>query len=685
MKRTVLRGIGVLLVAGCLGALAVWASDDTGWRSKLDGALCAWVDGNPSGARPVLLDLELVDLGKWLAEGTAYDAASHLIWGGEVLGSAMDRIASCARPVASLSLLRAHGSVWEQGIPYIHDLGSVMVECTAAELRALAEVSVVTRATAADEPLPWPEAPNEDAAGASPLAAPAELCLSKGTTADTLRGAALSHGWKLIGRDDIKTSRDARPLTLPALASLPPGALRIAGWGQPLDAQLTAALPPSLVGASWCRLRDPQLTPQMLAWLLEGFGQLQADVVAMAAVEVGDAVSPLFLFLRTEATVKAPTGIGRPAAPSAVLATKGSHVDVVKLLWEAVGENTIYEVLRRPQHTGAYEPIAMTRDLSYADVKVEIGQQYEYVVRALAERLGAESDVAVGYVGLVPFPVEAVWASQAGTGIRVEWTASPSATFYRLLRSEPISGTGGPMAKQYAIAEVSETWFVDLDVSVGQIYQYRVFAHNGCGRAELSPCAEASILFCAVPTGPEDPPYRVEASRGEPFDRIHVSWSEIPGADRYRVLRSESYVGEYEEVAVVAGRTWQDLDAVRCVDYWYRLQTVYEGGQSAPSASAHGICGYRPAAPQDVHASSGESPNEIRVSWEPVAHAEVYNITRAPSEEGPFAVVASGLSETVFADQGLEPGQEFWYKVRASNLCGCSGDSGAVRGATVDP
>ena len=65
-----------------------------------------------------------------------------------------------------------------------------------------------------------------------------------------------------------------------------------------------------------------------------------------------------------------------------------------------------------------------------------------------------------------------------------------------------------------------------------------------------------------------------------------------------------------------------------------------------------------------------------------MAVAVAYDVSRAAAREGPYATIAESVPTTSFVDEGLVPGQEFWYKVKASNPGGCSGDLGPAYGAT---
>ncbi|UCF10606.1 MAG: hypothetical protein JSW65_02735, partial [Candidatus Bipolaricaulota bacterium] len=615
MKRMTKRRIGVLLLVLALGSGAVISADSDDWKAKLDQSLRAWIATEDAGQRTVFLHLQEEALSGLAEADASYGSASHAVWASDFMSDVLDGIAEHAELAPSPTLLRGGSAIWEQGLPYLHGYEAIVVRCTVAGVEALGRLPFVARLSAADGEVAWPETVTAEAArkeGVQAIASPGEILASGEVSAAALAKTASSLGWQAVSRDAILADLDGMPASLGATELPVAGTLRFLGFGQPSEAS-GIGLEASVDELSWAPADSPPLTTATLASLSEGFAQTDAGLALLTTVALDDEVFPLQIFLGLEGVA----GAVRAAAPTSVLATRGSHEARVELLWDEVTGVQTYEILRRPRFAGAFEQLALTGSPVYSDADVEVCQQYEYVVRALGESVGLESQQVMGYVGLVPFTVENVWWNEEATGgLRIEWTPSASATHYRLLRSEPMQGHVGPTAKQYVIAdELVKPWFLDTDIVAGQIYQYRVAAMNGCGRAEQSTPIRASAMFTPAPSGPDDPPYKIEASRGEPFEWILITWSAVPGVETYRVLRASAYMGTYEEIAVVTGRSFEDVSAEHCVDYWYRVQTVHEGGEGRLSAVAHGIYGYRTHAPQEVTATVGTYPDAIRLSW----------------------------------------------------------------------
>ena len=674
MRRSAAHWIGVVAALLALGGVGVARIDEVPWQGKLDEALLDWVEAGGDEQRAVFVHLLPGLLGVAPQEGTAYVTSSHTAWGRSDVSQALVQIADGGRIVFGLSLLREGSAIWERALPFHYELGVVQVACDVAGARTIAAMSGVERLSA-NVTITFESERFADEATA--LLGPDALRPGAVIDTEKLVQEAAARGWPLV------PSHLGDAALHETLAAAP--TLRVVGLGLE-DAMAQTDVAEKVMGAGLAEAEflgggDEALDAVTLLWLAEGCAQTNAQLAAVAPTMVGEEVVSLYIFLRAD-DPDSGHGQDRPA-PAVIVATKGSHEEWIEVLWDPMTGVDRFEILRNVDG-GPYELLVVSGDSSYSDTDVETCRQYGYAVRSLGpDGIGGESCPLRGYVGNVPFPVEEVRAWEVEGGIWVEWTPSAGATHYRLLRSEPYDGVGPVTAKQYMLGLPEEPWFLDTDVCVGQIYQYRVFADNGCGRSGMSSAARASVFAALPPRGPDEPPYRVTASLGEPYGRVVVSWNPVPGAVSYRVLRATEYLGDYVPLTVVDGTTFEDFEAEHCVDYWYRIQTLGDGVESPVSASAHGIYGYRPLAPDGVRATQGAFPDAIRIDWQPVEDALYYSITRAPAQDGPYAPLVAGLPEPFFLDQGLEPGQEFWYRVRASNFCGCSGDRGEVRGATT--
>ena len=65
----------------------------------------------------------------------------------------------------------------------------------------------------------------------------------------------------------------------------------------------------------------------------------------------------------------------------------------------------------------------------------------------------------------------------------------------------------------------------------------------------------------------------------------------------------------------------------------------------------------------------------VNLTWSASTNANAYNLKRAQTNGGPYAVIASGLTGAAFTDTGLADGTSYYYVVSSSNPGGESGNS----------
>ena len=86
--------------------------------------------------------------------------------------------------------------------------------------------------------------------------------------------------------------------------------------------------------------------------------------------------------------------------------------------------------------------------------------------------------------------------------------------------------------------------------------------------------------------------------------------------------------------------------------------------------------GSLPAAPTALAASGLNQA--IQLIWAAANSAATYNVKRAPTKNGTYTLIASGVAGTSYLDTGLTNGTVYYYKVSASNLAGESADSASA-------
>jgi aryl-phospho-beta-D-glucosidase BglC (GH1 family) len=75
-----------------------------------------------------------------------------------------------------------------------------------------------------------------------------------------------------------------------------------------------------------------------------------------------------------------------------------------------------------------------------------------------------------------------------------------------------------------------------------------------------------------------------------------------------------------------------------------------------------------PPAPASLAATPGSL--QVALQWSPVADATTYNLKRSTTNNGPYTIIASGLSDTNYLDGGVASGASYYYVVSADNVNG---------------
>lgn len=160
------------------------------------------------------------------------------------------------------------------------------------------------------------------------------------------------------------------------------------------------------------------------------------------------------------------------------------------------------------------------------------------------------------------------------------------------------------------------------------------------------------------------------ASDGKPM----LKWSGIDGAT-YRVYRSTTgSAGSYKALATISETEYTDVSAVYGKSYYYKVR-LYMPDSSSYVDSAPFI-GSSVCAQPKVSVSE-RSDGKPRLTWNRVANAEKYQVYRSTTgENGIYYWLYTGTG-TALTNVSVEPGQTYYYKVRAID--------GSVKGSLSEP
>ena len=327
-----------------------------------------------------------------------------------------------------------------------------------------------------------------------------------------------------------------------------------------------------------------------------------------------------------------------PALPI-VLSSKDAGI---RINWEAVTDAVKYEVFRKNAE-GSWDKITTTQSLQYTDKTAVYGESYYYNVRAVSEPGNYINKAGSGTK--ITYRVSAPKLSfrNIETGIEVTWKTMTNAAKYKIYRKD---ATG----KWTSLATVRETSYTDTTAENGKEYTYAVIGYDA--ESHVMNNKEDGYSFVR-----NDAFVRTEAfgTTGGLF----LSWSEFPGAVKYRVYRMNAS-GKWVKIATETDLSYMDSEAVVKAENTYAVLAI-ASGNTVISEFGNGKTFTFIIPPTAVGATTNE--NGVRLDWEPVINAAKYKVFRkTKSTEWASLKSTSGLKYT---DSSAESGKNYYYSVVA--------------------
>ena len=218
----------------------------------------------------------------------------------------------------------------------------------------------------------------------------------------------------------------------------------------------------------------------------------------------------------------------------------------------------------------------------FTDTDVEEGSLYTYRVVARKYDSGTalySADSAARSARIPPAP-ELPSAENTGRGIRITWNRVENATGYEIYRRQG----GAGWRRVGAVASGGTTFWTDTASMSGSVYSYRVLAVAAMDGNRFTGEMSAEVTACRLETP------AIKNLKVTP-QGITVSWKRIPGADGYRVYRSDNDATPVEVGFVSGGRTLRfddDTATMAGVKYTYCVvaETMLDGSDCLSAVSA---------------------------------------------------------------------------------------------------
>jgi len=259
--------------------------------------------------------------------------------------------------------------------------------------------------------------------------------------------------------------------------------------------------------------------------------------------------------------------IPNPDPPAGVTTSTNSTTSVT-IGWGKVSDANGYYIYRSIDKTGPYEQIGYSTSTSYTDNNISAGTTYYYRVAAYNNGGTSSESSFVSVTTMPDAPTSVVAMVNSANSITVSWKEVLGATGYRIYRSTTSSGT-------YELAGTTATLsYANSGLTAGTTYYYKVTAYNDGGEGSQSYNVSATTLPMA--------PTSITATANS-TSSITISWSAVTGADGYKIYRSTTSSGFYEEISSSTSISYTDIGLTSNTTYYYKIAAYNRDGESSKS------------------------------------------------------------------------------------------------------
>lgn len=153
------------------------------------------------------------------------------------------------------------------------------------------------------------------------------------------------------------------------------------------------------------------------------------------------------------------------------------------------------------------------------------------------------------------------------------------------------------------------------------------------------------------------------------YNKLKISWTEMPQATGYQIYRATSKNGKYKLVKTVTSKnttSYTNGSLAQGQTYYYKIRFYKKFKTGVKLYGAYSAAaGTTSVAPGNITSISG-ADGKVQLSWSATSNATGYQLYRATSKNGNYSRVANlAAGITNYTDKYVSAGAEYYYKVRA--------------------
>jgi fibronectin type 3 domain-containing protein len=286
-------------------------------------------------------------------------------------------------------------------------------------------------------------------------------------------------------------------------------------------------------------------------------------------------------------------------------------------------------------------------------------------------------------VSLLPSPPSNVTATvESDNNVIISWDPVPDVDGYMVYYYYNVYDYYDRYDK-IAFTPLSLTSIIVSGLYSDTYYSFGITAYNGYGESVASRVSVKTLpSIPAVPTN-------ISASAAS-ASSIRINWPSSSGAEGYKVYRSETSSGTYNEIALLksaASTLYIDTGLPINTTFYYKVSAYNNRGESNLSSYASSFATTLPAAPANLIATARASgllitdQPEICLEWDDVSNATEYIIYRSLTGFDNYTKLNTERIHS-YLDSALPPEKTYYYKVAARNGIGDSPLSDPVSATT---
>lgn len=354
----------------------------------------------------------------------------------------------------------------------------------------------------------------------------------------------------------------------------------------------------------------------------------------------------------------------------------GVTTQTANLNWTAVQGATGY-LIEQSKENAAFETVAtIAGGVTQTTITgLESGTQYRYRIRA-TNAGGASNPTSLNGVLTIADAPRGLTAEQTSAStIQLAFQPVKGAASYVIERR-----SDGTIFTRLTTLNGSLSSYTDIQVSLGESYEYRVKAVNESGDSEYSELARVNMTIAgALPV-----PQELTLAQG-PKAATLVRWTLEDNGTPVSSFVIQRQVGSQWRTLGVAPASAREF-TVRGLQPGQtanvRVLSTGAGTLGRPSREILAVAAPAPTA--RVRHLIPPTDTAVTLTWSPPRGAASYTLQRSVDRTN-WDTVASGFQVAAYVDETVQPGQSYSYRVFASNDGGDGLPSTAFSVLTAPP